>query len=77
MQEYGVEADDIALMNEAMTSQTEALILVMTEVDDHEELDTRLYNVTPFDNEEDNEEDDLTDISPLADAVLDQVSEQG
>ena len=56
--ELGFEADDIPLMIEAIPVSSECLVLVVTKVDDPEELDTRFSKFTDEGNEdydEDNE----------------------
>lgn len=62
--EFGFEADDIPLMIEAIPVSPETLILVVTKVEDPDELDTRFSKFSPsfsdsenFEDEED--EDDL------------------
>jgi adapter protein MecA 1/2 len=45
--EFGFEADDIPLMIEAIPISTESLILVITKVDDPDELDTRFSKFSP------------------------------
>lgn len=71
--ELGFEADDIPLMIEAIPVSTECLVLVVTKVEDPDELDTRFSrfssddNMENFDFEEDYEEsytDELLD--PMA-----------
>ena len=44
--EFGFEADDIPLMIEAIPVSSECLVLVVTKVDDPEELDTRFSKFT-------------------------------
>lgn len=46
MDELGFEADDAPLMVEAIPISSECLILIVTKVDDPEELDTRFSNFT-------------------------------
>jgi len=45
--ELGFEADDIPLMIEAIPLSSESIILVITKVEDPEELDTRFSNFAP------------------------------
>ena len=54
--ELGFEVNDSPLMVEAIPLSSECLILIVTKVDDPEELDTRFSNFTSFaDSEEDTE----------------------
>ncbi len=55
--EFGFEADDIPLMIEAIPVSPECLILLVTKVEDPEELDTRFSNFTPFSAKEQQEEE--------------------
>lgn len=55
--EFGFEADDIPLMIEAIPVSPECLILLVTKVEDPEELDTRFSNFTPFQEREREEEE--------------------
>lgn len=52
--EVGFEAEDIPLMVEAIPMANESIILIITKIDDPEELDTRFSKFTPLDDEEDN-----------------------
>lgn len=56
--EFGFEADDIPLMIEAIPMYPDTLVLVITKVDDPDELDTRFSHFT---------DDDEDDFSPLED----------
>lgn len=62
--EFGFEAEDIPLMIEAIPLNSECIVLIITKVEDPEELDTRFSRFAPsvMDNDE--------DIDP-ADEVLD------
>lgn len=51
--EFGFEADDIPLMIEAIPVSPECLILVITKIDDPDELDTRFSRFTSSGEEED------------------------
>ena len=46
--EFGFEVDDIPLMIEAIPVSTECLILVITKVEDPDELDTRFSKFSSF-----------------------------
>ena len=51
--ECGFEADDIPLMIEAIPISPDCIILVITKVEDPEELDTRFSKFAPSDEDED------------------------
>lgn len=46
--DFGFEADDIPLMIEAIPSSSDSIVLIITKVEDPEELDTRFSKFTPF-----------------------------
>ncbi len=50
--EFGFEAEDIPLMIEAIPMNSESLVLVITKVEDPEELDTRFARFSPSITEE-------------------------
>ena len=52
--EVGFEAEDIPLMVEAIPLSSESIMLVITKIEDPEELDTRFAKFSPFtdDNQE-------------------------
>lgn len=56
--ELGFEVDDIPLMIEAIPISSECLILIITKVEDPEELDTRFSRFTRDTNVEDDYEED-------------------
>ena len=60
--EFGFEADDIPLMVEAIPMYPDSLVLVITKVDDPDELDTRFSRFTDDDSDFDNTEDDLDNV---------------
>lgn len=66
--EFGFEAEDIPLMIEAVPLNAECIVLIITKVEDPEELDTRFSRFAPslIDDEED---EDLAESG--ADEVLD------
>jgi len=70
--EFGFEAEDIPLMIEAIPLSADCIILVITKVEDPEELDTRFSKFAPSISDEDNLGNDA-EVSPLtgADDVLD------
>ena len=50
--QFGFEADNIPLMIEAIPVSTESIILIITKVEDPEELDTRFSKFAPFKGKE-------------------------
>lgn len=54
--EFGFEAEDIPLMIEAIPMSAECIVLIITKVDDPEELDTRFSRFTPSISGSDDEE---------------------
>lgn len=70
--EFGFEAEDIPLMIEAIPLSADCIILVITKVEDPEELDTRFSKFAPSLSDEENLGNDA-EVSPLtgADDVLD------
>ena len=65
--ELGFEADDIPLMIEAIPLSSESIILVITKVEDPEELDTRFSNFAPSVHSEDAKAD--TEFNELMEQV--------
>jgi adapter protein MecA 1/2 len=60
--EYGFEAEDTPLMIEAIPINSECIVLIITKVEDPDELDTRFSNFAPsVHEEEDEDEDDYDD----------------
>lgn len=63
--QFGFDAEDIPLMIEAVPINSECIVLIITKVEDPEELDTRFANFSPAlqseigasDNEDESEED--------------------
>lgn len=72
--ECGFEAEDIPLMIEAIPLNSECIVLIITKVEDPEELDTRFAKFAPSvheDDDYDEDADDLVDVfSEGADEVL-------
>lgn len=60
--EFGFEVDDIPLMIEAIPVSAECLILVITKVEDPDELDTRFSKFSSFSSKEDTDSSDSDDI---------------
>ena len=67
--EFGFEAEDIPLMIEAIPMNAECIVLIITKVEDPEELDTRFSRFAPSVHEEDDSEESDTD--PVQDDVMD------
>lgn len=72
--EYGFEAEDIPLMIEAVPLNAECIVLIITKVEDPEELDTRFSKFSPSVHDEesdmDEEEEYLEELADGADDVL-------
>jgi adapter protein MecA 1/2 len=70
--EFGFEAENIPLMIEAIPMNGECLILIITKVEDPEELDTRFSKFAPsVQNETNSIEDLIESLVDGADEVLD------
>lgn len=67
--EFGFEAEDIPLMIEAIPLNAECIVLIVTKVEDPEELDTRFARFAPSVSE-DGEEGE-TEYSEITDEVMD------
>lgn len=67
--EFGFEAEDIPLVIEAIPVSSECIVLIVTKVEDPEELDTRFAKFSPLaeDDSEDEDEpdDDMDDMMDL------------
>lgn len=82
--ELGFEAEDTPLMIEAIPVSSECIVLIVTKVDNPEELDTRFSRFSPSDSDDDNfdfddietiEGNDYSDFSlPTANEELDECS---
>ena len=70
---FGFEAEDIPLMIEAIPLSGDCIVLIITKVEDPEELDTRFSKFAPaLQDLEDSLEDSLSDLSEeAADEILD------
>ena len=66
--ECGFEADDIPLMIEAIPVSGDCLVLVVTKVEDPDELDTRFSNFSSF--REEHDEDSSSTTTSFADEIL-------
>ena len=71
--ECGFEAEDIPLMIEAIPLNAECIVLIITKVEDPEELDTRFSKFAPsvHDEEIDDEENIIEAFSDNTDEMLD------
>lgn len=71
--EFGFEAEDIPLMIEAIPLNSECIVLIITKVEDPEELDTRFSKFAPsvHDRDDDDAEYFLDELAEGADEVLD------
>lgn len=70
--EFGFEAEDIPLMIEAIPLNSECIVLIITKVEDPEELDTRFSKFAPSVHDEEEDLDEMIDnLSEGADDVLD------
>lgn len=58
--EFGFEAEDIPLMIEAIPLNSECIVLIITKVEDPEELDTRFSRFTPDPGEDEDEYDEVS-----------------
>lgn len=67
--EFGFEAEDIPLMIEAIPISPESLVLVITKVEDPEELDTRFSRFSPEQMDDIDSSDDEEDTA-YADEIL-------
>ncbi len=56
--EYGFEADNIPLMIEAIPMNSECIVLIITKVEDPDELDTRFSKFAPGVHDDDYDEED-------------------
>lgn len=60
--EYGFEADNIPLMIEAIPMNSECIVLIITKVEDPEELDTRFSKFAPGVEAAEDDDSDSDDI---------------
>ncbi len=69
---FGFEAEDIPLMIEAIPLSGDCIVLIITKVEDPEELDTRFSKFAPsLQDLDDALEDTLSDLPESADEILD------
>lgn len=70
--EFGFEAENIPLMIEAIPIGADSIILIITKVEDPEEIDTRFSKFAPSVSKDDDSENGMSSFaSDLADDVLD------
>ena len=74
--ECGFDAEDTPLMIEAIPVNADCLVLVITKVEDPDELDTRFSNFTPFQEKSDDFSEGAAKPA-LADEILNCVSRLG
>ncbi len=70
-QKFGFEAENIPLMIEAIPLNSDCIVLIITKVEDPEELDTRFSKFAPSIHDDDSLEDMIQELSEGADDVLD------
>ena len=70
--EFDFEAEDIPLMIEAIPLNSECIVLIVTKVEDPEELDTRFAKFAPSVNEdeEDTDTEESSEISSISEEVM-------
>ena len=70
--EFGFEAEDIPLMIEAIPLNAECIVLIITKVEDPEELDTRFSRFAPSVTEDDEYNDEFDELGETpSDEVMD------
>lgn len=71
--EFGFEAEDIPLMIEAIPLNSECIVLIITKVEDPEELDTRFSKFAPSVHDDDDEDSEnmLNNPADGTDDILD------
>lgn len=69
--EFGFEAENIPLMIEAIPIGADSIILIITKVEDPEEIDTRFSKFAPSVSEDDDYDSDSSLAEDIADEVLD------
>ncbi len=74
--EFGFEAEDIPLMIEAIPVSADCIVLVITKVEDPEELDTRFSRFAPSDEDMENMDVIDEDMSaPMANDLIDMLNQ--
>lgn len=67
--QFGFEADNIPLMIEAIPVNMESIILIITKVEDPEELDTRFSKFAPFKEKENNDSAQFESAASVLDMI--------
>ena len=76
--EVGFEAEDIPLMVEAIPMANESVMLIITKMEDPEELDTRFSKFSPADDEDENGWGNLTaEVLEGADGLINILTQSG
>lgn len=70
--EFGFEAEDIPLMIEAIPVNADCIVLIITKVEDPDEIDTRFSKFSPAVSQDDDETDEM-DMESLASDIADDV----
>ena len=73
--ECGFEAEDIPLMIEAIPLNAECIVLIVTKVEDPEELDTRFAKFAPSVHDDEYEMEETEDNEALMEAFADSADE--
>ena len=73
--ECGFEAEDIPLMIEAIPLNAECIVLIVTKVEDPEELDTRFAKFAPSVHDDDYDMEENEDNEALMEAFADSADE--
>lgn len=73
--ECGFEAEDIPLMIEAIPLNAECIVLIVTKVEDPEELDTRFAKFAPSVHDDDYDMEETEDNEALMEAFADSADE--
>ena len=71
--ECGFEAEDIPLMIEAIPLNSECIVLIITKVEDPEELDTRFSKFAPSVHEDDDCDEDAVELADILSDGADEV----
>ena len=66
--EFGFEAEDIPLMIEAIPISADCIVLIVTKVENPEELDTRFSKFSPSDDGEYDYDDEYSDMETIDDS---------
>lgn len=70
--EFDFDAEDIPLMIEAIPLNSECIVLIVTKVEDPEELDTRFAKFAPSvsENDEDDSADETSELTSISEEVM-------